>query len=439
MDFFQESPNTYKESIMKPYENKDAIEKSYDLAKQAYKNFGVDTDAAIRAALEIPISIQCWQGDDVIGFEGAEQLSGGGILTTGNYPGRARNGDELRRDAEFAFSLIPGKKRFNLHTFYAEPQGSRVSRDELEPEHFKKWMAWSKEKQIPLDFNPSFFSHPMAESGYTLASPDPKTRNFWIRHGKASRKIASAMGLNQGSPAVNNIWVSDGSKDTPADRISPRLRLRDALDEILDVSMDPKTITDAVESKLFGIGSESYVPGSHDFYLGYAASKQIRLCLDMGHFHPTESIADKISAVMFFVPGLLMHFSRGVRWDSDHVPTYSDDLRNVCLEIIRQDALDRIDLAMDFFDASINRIAAWTIGCRNLRLALLSALLEPEKLLIEAENAGRYHERLAIMEAMKVMPFPGVWDKLCLQAGVPAGTDWMDPVSEYESSVLLKR
>lgn len=424
---------------MNPCENKDAVEKAYILAKESYKNWGVDTDAAINKALEIPVSVQCWQGDDVTGFEGASELSGGGILTTGNYPGRARNGDELRRDAEFAFSLIPGKKRFNLHTFYAEPEGSKAARDEVAPEHFKKWMAWSKEKHIPLDFNPSFFAHPMADSGYTLASADPKIRDFWIRHGKASRSIASAMGANQGSPCVNNIWVCDGSKDTPADRISPRMRLKDALDEILDVPLDPKTITDAVESKLFGIGSEAYVPGSHDFYLGYAASKRIRLCLDMGHFHPTESIADKISAVMLFVPGLLMHFSRGVRWDSDHVPTYSDDLRDACREVIRQNAFDRIDLSMDFFDASINRIAAWTIGCRNLRLALLNALLEPVNLLIEAENAGNYHERLGLMEAQKVLPISAVWDKLCLMAEVPAGVDWFKPVSEYEAAVLSKR
>jgi L-rhamnose isomerase len=425
---------------MNPIENKDAVEQAYALAKETYKKWGVDTDAAITKALEIPVSLQCWQGDDVIGFEGAESLSGGGILTTGNYPGRARNGDELRQDAEFAFSLIPGKKRFNLHTFYAEPDGgSKVARDEFEPEHFKKWMAWSKEKHIDLDFNPSFFAHQMAESGYTLASADKTVRDFWIRHGKLSRKIASAMGANQGTPATNNIWVCDGSKDTPADRISPRMRLRDALDEILAVKYDPKTITDAVESKLFGIGSEAYVPGSHDFYLGYAASKQIRLTLDMGHFHPTESIADKISAAMLFVPGLLMHFSRGVRWDSDHVPTYTDELRDACREIIRQNAFDRIDLAMDFFDASINRIAAWAIGCRNMRLALLNALLEPTPLYIEAENAGKLHERLALMEAGKVLPISAVWDKLCLQAGVPVSADWLKPVAEYEASVLLKR
>jgi L-rhamnose isomerase len=423
---------------MKPYQNPESIEKAYALAKTAYAAFGINTDKTIKAALDLPISIQCWQGDDVTGFEGAAGISGGGILATGNYPGRARNGDELRADAEFAFSLIPGKKRFNLHMFYAEPEG-KVPRDELEPEHFKKWMAWSKKKKIPLDFNPSFFSHPLADSGYTLASADPEIRDFWIRHGEASRKIAAAFGANQGSAAVNNIWIPDGSKDLPADRLSPRQRLRDALDEILAVKLDPKTITDTVESKLFGIGSEAYVVGSHEFYLGYAASKQIRLCLDTGHFHPTETIADKISAALLFVPGLLIHFSRGLRWDSDHVAIYSDDLREVCREIARQKCFDRINIALDFFDASINRIAAWTIGTRSLRKGLLESLLEPTKLLTDAEKAGRNHERLALMEELKTLPFSAVWDKLCLDAGVPAGADWLGNVGEYEKTVLAKR
>jgi L-rhamnose isomerase len=428
-----------KGDVMKPYQSKESIEKAYGLAKAVYGNFGVDTDRVIRAALALPISIHCWQGDDVTGFEGAEGLSGGGILATGNYPGRARNGDELRQDAEFAFSLIPGKKRFNLHMLYAETNGKRVSRDELEPEHFKNWMTWSKKKKIPLDFNPSFFSHPLAESGYTLTSADPKVRRFWLRHAVAARKIASAFGANQGSPAVNDIWLPDGSKDLPADRLSPRQRLRDALDETLAVKLDPKTITDAVESKLFGIGSESYVVGSYDFYLGYAAAKQIHLCLDTGHFHPTENIADKVSAALLFVPGLLIHFTRGIRWDSDHVTIYSDETRDVCREIARQKAFDRINIALDFFDASINRIAAWTIGYRSLRKALLESLLEPAKLLVDAERAGKNHERLALMEEFKTLPFGAVWDKLCLDAGVPAGTDWLEQITAYEKTALSKR
>ncbi|MDR3334745.1 MAG: L-rhamnose isomerase [Treponema sp.] len=424
---------------MKPYGNTEAVEQAYSLAKVVYANLGINTDRAIQAAVDIPISINCWQGDDVTGFEGAAGLSGGGILATGNYPGRARNGDELRADAEFAFSLIPGKKRFNLHTLYAETGDKKVNRDELEPEHFKRWMTWSKERNIPLDFNPSFFSHPLAESGYTLANGDPKVRDFWTRHAIASRRIAAAFGANQACPAVNNIWIPDGSKDMPADRLSPRMRLREALDAILAVPLEPQTIIDAVESKLFGIGSEAYVVGSHEFYLGYAAAKQIHLCLDMGHFHPTETIADKISAALLFVPGLLMHFSRGLRWDSDHVAIYSDELRDVCRELTRQRIFDRINVALDFFDASINRIAAWTIGTRSLRKALLESFLEPTSLLLEAERAGKYHERLALMEAFKTLPFSAVWDKLCLEAAVPIGPDWLTRVNEYEEQVLVKR
>lgn len=413
------------------------IEEAYGLAQETYTQFGVDTDAAIRDALSIPVSIHCWQGDDVTGFEGADGISGGGILATGNYPGRARNGDELRGDAEFAFSLIPGMKRFNLHSFYAEPNGAPVSRDALEPEHFARWMRWSAEKRIPLDFNPSFFSHPLADSGYTLSSPNAETRRFWIRHGIASRRIAAAFGANQQSPAVNNIWVPDGSKDSPVDRLSPRLRLKDGLDEIFGISHN--SIVDAVESKLFGIGSEAYVVGSHEFYLGYAAAKKMHLCLDMGHFHPTETIADKISSTLLFIPGLLVHFSRGLRWDSDHVAIYSDDQRDVCREIIRQKALNRVSIALDFFDASINRIAAWTIGARSLRKSLLEALLEPTALLREAEQAGKNHERLALMEEFKTLPFPAVWDKLCAEANVPASTDWLKTVQDYEQTILLKR
>ena len=424
---------------MKLVQDNESIEKAYSLAKASYAAFGINTDKAISAAAAIPISVQCWQGDDVTGFEGASGISGGGILATGNYPGRARNGDELRADAEFAFSLIPGKKRFNLHSFYAETGGKAIPRDELEPEHFSRWMGWSKKKKIPLDFNPSLFSHPLSDSGFTLSSGSRNVRNFWIRHCKASRKIASALGVNQGSPSVNNIWACDGSKDIPADRLSPRQRLRDALDEILDVKYGAQAITDAVESKLFGIGSESYVVGSHEFYLGYAASKQIRLCLDTGHFHPTETIADKISSALLFVPGLLIHFSRGVRWDSDHVATYSDELRNVCTEIARQKCIDRINIALDYFDASINRIAAWVIGSRSLRKGLLESLLEPVKLITDAEKTGRNHERLALMEEFKTLPFPAVWDKLCLESGVPASASWLPVVNEYEKNVLLKR
>ena len=416
----------------------EAFEKAYEAAKSVYASYGVNSDKAIRAALDVPISIQCWQGDDVTGFEGS-QGSGGGILATGNYPGRARTGDELRSDAQFAFTLIPGKIRFNLHTLYAETEGKKVSRDELEPEHFKKWMSWSMKNKIHLDFNPSFFAHPMTDTGFTLSSANSKIRDFWIRHGKASRKIAGAIGENQGSPCVNNIWVPDGSKDLPADRLSPRQRLNDALDDILSVKYGGKTITDAVESKLFGIGSEAYVVGSHEFYMGYAAKKQISLCLDSGHFHPTEALADKISAALLFIPRLLIHFSRGIRWDSDHVAIYSDDLRDTCREIARQKVFGKIDIALDFFDASINRIAALTIGTRSLRKGLLEALLEPVKLLIDAEKSGKNHERLALMEEFKTLPFSAVWDKLCMEENVPAGSSWLSNVNQYEKEILEKR
>jgi L-rhamnose isomerase len=416
----------------------DKIETVYEIAKESYAKFGVSSDKAIKEALSLPVSIQCWQGDDVMGFEGSGPLSGG-ILATGNYPGRARNGDELRADAEFAFSLIPGKKRFNLHSFYAETGEKKISRDQLEPEHFSAWMAWSKKKKIPLDFNPSCFSHSMAASGYTLSSADSTVRKFWLAHSMACRRIASAIGANQGSPAVNNIWIPDGSKDYPADRLSPRRRLKDALDEIFSEKFPAETITDAVESKLFGIGSEAYVVGSHDFYLGYAAGKQIRLCLDSGHFHPTETIADKISAALLFVPGLLIHFSRGLRWDSDHVVTFSDETRDACREIQRAGAFPRVNLAMDYFDASINRIAAWTIGARALRKALLEALLEPSRLIMDAEKRGKNHERLALLEECKTLPFSAVWDKLCLTAKVPAGAEWLSEVNDYEQKVLGKR
>ncbi|MDR1390165.1 MAG: L-rhamnose isomerase [Treponema sp.] len=424
---------------MKTGMSADKIDEAYEIAKETYSRFGVSTEKAIREALAVPVSVQCWQGDDVVGFEGAQSLSGGGILTTGNYPGRARNGEELRADAEFMFSLVPGKKRFSLHAIYAETGDKKAGRDALEVEHFAKWIKWSKQKNIPLDFNPTIFAHPMADSGYTLASTNSTIRDFWIRHTIATRKIASAFGANQGSPAINNIWVADGSKDIPADRIGPRQRLKDALDEILDVKLPPGTVTDTVESKLFGIGSEAYVVGSHEFYMGYASAKKIKICLDTGHFHPTETIADKISAMLLFLPGLLIHFSRGIRWDSDHVPTFSDEMRDACREIVRSGELSRMDIALDYFDASINRIAAWTIGFRNLRKALLEAFLEPTRLIAEAEKHGRFHERLALIEEAKSLPFSAVWDKLCLKAKAPIGAEWLTRINEYEAQVLKKR
>jgi L-rhamnose isomerase len=424
---------------MKTYQDRDSIEKAYGLAKKAYETLGVDAGEAIAATAKVPVSIHCWQGDDVAGFEGKGGLSGGGIMATGNYPGRARDGKELRADADFAFSLIPGTKRFNLHMLYAETGASRVPRDELLPEHFASWIAWAKSKGIGLDFNPSFFSHPMADSGFTLSSADPKVRDFWVRHAVASRRIASAFGRELGTPSVNDVWIPDGSKDLPADRDAPRRRLLEALDEVFSESLPPRTIVDAVEPKLFGIGSEAYVVGSHEFYMGYAMRKQVDLCLDLGHFHPTESVADKISALLLFVPGILLHISRGVRWDSDHVALFSDDVREVCREITRRKAFDKVNIALDYFDASINRIAAWAIGARGFQKALLEARLEPSALIVEAEKAGRNHERLAVIEEAKTLPFSAVWDKYCLDQGVPVGTDWLQKVQEYEERVLTKR
>ncbi|HAE21767.1 MAG TPA: L-rhamnose isomerase [Spirochaetaceae bacterium] len=424
---------------MKEYLDTDAVERAYAIAKGQYAKLGVDADAAMAAVGAIPVSLHCWQGDDVTGFEGADGLTGGGILATGNYPGRARDAGELRADAELAFSLVPGVKRFSLHTMYAETGSKPVPRDDLEPKHFSAWMAWAKERGVSLDFNPSFFSHPLADSGYTLASADKKVRDFWLRHGKASRRIASAIGAAQGNPCVNNVWIPDGSKDLPADRAGPRRRLVEALDELFSEKLPAGTISDAVESKLFGIGSEAYVVGSHEFYMGYAVSRGMKLCMDMGHFHPTETIADKISAMLGFVPGLLLHVSRGLRWDSDHVALYSDDLRDLCRELSRQNAFGRVDIALDYFDASINRIAAWVIGARALQKALLEAALEPIALIREAENAGRNHERLALMEEAKSLPLSALWDKYCLDQGVPVGADWLARVARWESETLPKR
>jgi L-rhamnose isomerase len=424
---------------MKEYLDTEAVERAYAIAKGQYAKLGVDADAAMASVSAIPVSLHCWQGDDVTGFEGADGLTGGGILATGNYPGRARDAGELRADAELAFSLVPGIKRFSLHTMYAETGGKPVPRDELAPEHFSAWMAWAKARGLSLDFNPSFFSHPMADSGYTLASPDKKVRDFWLRHGKASRRIASALGAAQGDPCVNNVWIPDGSKDLPADRSGPRKRLIEALDELFSDKLPAGTISDAVESKLFGIGSEAYVVGSHEFYMGYAVSRGMKLCMDMGHFHPTETIADKISAMLGFVPGLLLHVSRGLRWDSDHVALYSDDVRDVCRELFRQNALGRVDIALDYFDASINRIAAWVIGARALQKALLEAALEPISLIREAERAGRNHERLALMEEAKSLPLTALWDKYCLDQGVPVGADWLAKIARWESEALPKR
>ncbi|MHC4248254.1 MAG: L-rhamnose isomerase [Planctomycetota bacterium] len=417
--------------------NESAIEKTYALAKERYAEAGVDTDAALGSLAEVPISMHCWQGDDVAGFESAGGLSGG-LVATGNYPGRARTADELRADASKALSFIPGTHRFNIHAIYAETGDKHVERDELEPEHFAAWIDWARESGIGLDFNPTYFSHPKAERA-TLSSADEGVRKFWVDHGRACRRIGEAMGRALGEPCVVNVWIPDGYKDTPVDRKGPRERLMKSLDEMLAPELDPACVLDAVESKLFGIGSESYVVGSHEFYLGYAVSRGVLLTLDAGHFHPTEGIADKISSTLCHVKELLLHVSRGVRWDSDHVIVLNDDLRATAEEIVRGDYLDRVHIGLDFFDASINRVAAWTIGMRSMLKALLGAMLDPLAKLREAEAEGDFTARLALLEEAKTLPMSAVWDYHCLNSDVPAGEAWLEECRAYERDVLSKR
>ncbi len=415
-----------------------AIEKAYEAAKARYAESGVDSDKAMDQLSKIAISLHCWQGDDVGGFESGEGLTGGGIMATGAYPGKARTPDELRADLEKALSLIPGKHRLNLHAMYAETKG-KVERNELEPEHFSAWIDWAKANGMGMDFNGTFFSHPKAESGFTLSSADEGVRKFWVEHGIVCRNIGAAMGKELGTPCVTNLWIPDGSKDIPVDRKGPRERLKKSLDEIFAKKMDRSRLLDAVESKLFGIGSESYVVGSHEFYLGYAIEKKTLLCLDTGHFHPTEVVSDKLSSVLTFLDEILLHVSRGVRWDSDHVVILSDELRAIAQEIVRGDYLHRVHIGLDFFDASINRIAAWVIGTRCMIKALLFALLEPGQKLRKTELDGDYTARLALLEESKTLPFGAVWDYYCSQKDVPVGEQWLDDVRRYEAKVTSLR
>jgi L-rhamnose isomerase len=413
---------------------------SYDLARVRYADLGVDTDRALAALATIPISLHCWQGDDIGGFESIGGELGGGLAVTGNYPGKARNADELRSDLNKAFDLIPGRHRLNLHSLYAEHKGGKVAdRDALTPDLFRGWIDWAKGRKIGMDFNPSFFSHPRAKDGFTLASRDEGIRSFWVRHGQLCRKIGAAIGRELGTPCVTNVWIPDGYKDSPADRKKPREVLEKSLDEVFAEQLDPSHNLDAVEGKLFGIGSESYVVGSHEFYLGYAIRKGKLICLDAGHYHPTEGIADKISAVLASLPEILLHVSRGVRWDSDHVVTLGDDLRATAEEIVRGEYLSRVHIGLDYFDASINRVAAWVIGTRAMLKALLIALLEPTAKLRELEAAGDFTSRLALMEEFKSLPFGAVWDRYCEGQNVPVGRAWLDEVKRYETDVLSKR
>ena len=411
---------------------------AYSLAKETYASHGVDTEEVLQRLATIPISLHCWQGDDVGGFENAgTDLAGSGLAATGNYPGKARTPEELRQDVEKALSLIPGKHRLNLHACYAELGGKKKERSDYGIAEFQGWIDWAKSRGLGMDFNPSFFAHPKATSGFTLSSPDKGIRDYWIEHGKACRQIGSEIGRQLGSTCVTNVWIPDGSKDLPADRKSPRLRLEAALDEMFSEKIDPAHNLDAVESKLFGIGSESYVVGSHEFYMGYAVKNQKLLCLDAGHFHPTEQLADKISSVLQFVPELLLHVSRGVRWDSDHVVLLDDPTIAIMEELVRGDFLRRTHIGLDFFDASINRIAAWVIGTRSAQKALLLALLQPIEKIRKAEDSGTLWERLALMEESKTLPAGAVWEEFLFRNNVPA--DWMEEVRSYERNVLAKR
>jgi L-rhamnose isomerase len=413
--------------------------KNYEYAKEIYAACGVDTDAAIKAAEQIPVSIHCWQGDDVRGFENPEGDLTGGIQTTGNYPGRAKTIDQLRADFEKAASLVPGKKRISLHAIYLDNLGEKVPRDAIEPKHFQSWIDWAKKNDLGIDFNPTCFSHPLSADGFTLSHPDDKIRRFWIDHCIACRKIAEYIGRELGNTVITNYWIPDGFKDIPVDRYAWRARLSAAYDEIFRDFCDPRYNLDAVESKVFGIGAESCTIGSHEFYLGYAIKNNKVLTLDAGHFHPTEVISDKISSAMLFVSDILLHVSRPVRWDSDHVVIFDDELKNIALEIIRGGFEKRVHIGLDFFDASINRIAAWTIGTRNMEKALLYAALEPTAKLRELELEGDYTSRLALLEECKSLPFAAVWDYYCEKAGVPVRDAWLAEVKSYEKDVLSKR
>ncbi|MCL2743446.1 MAG: L-rhamnose isomerase [Planctomycetaceae bacterium] len=416
-----------------------SIVKQFEYAQERYSHLKVDVKKALETLSKIKISLHCWQGDDVGGFESAEGLTGGGILATGNYPGKARTPQELRQDAETAFKMIPGKHRFNLHAIYLENGGKKVDRNEIAPEHFRNWVDWAKEQELGLDFNPTYFSHPLAESGFTLSHKDKKIRRFWVQHGICCRKIAEHFGKKLKTPAVVNFWMPDGFKDYPVDRLAARQRMKNSLDEIFAEEISPKHELDAVESKLFGIGSEACVIGSHEFFMGYALEKKKLLCLDSGHFHPTEGIADKFSSISLYMKEFLLHVSRPMRWDSDHVVIWNDDLRAIAEELVRNNLLGRVHIGLDFFDATINRVAAWVIGTRAMLKSLLAALLEPTEVLRILETHDDYTGRLALYEEWKTMPFGAVWEYYCETQGVPFDFSWIGEVKKYERSVMDSR
>ena len=418
--------------------NSAAVKRAYELAQERYQAAGVDTEQALKKLATIPISLHCWQGDDLGGFETSATALGGGLVATGNYPGKASTPDELRADLDKTFSLIPGKHRLNLHAIYGEFGGKQVDRDAITVEHYKNWIAWAKSNGLGLDFNPTCFSHPKSADGFTLSSRDKSIRQFWIEHCRRCREIGANIGKALGKPCVTNVWVPDGMKDTPADRRGPRERLAESLDAVFKKSLPAKYNLDSVEPKLFGIGSESFVVGSHEFYLGYAITRKTLFTMDAGHYHPTEGIADKISSVLQFVPEILLHVSRGVRWDSDHVVTLNDDLIATAREIVANGYTDRVHIGLDYFDASINRVAAWTIGTRNMIRALLMALLEPPAIKT-AEAAGDFTARLVLQEEAKTLPVGPVWDYYCEQKSVPVGDAWLSETKHYEKTVLSKR
>ncbi|MCS7460549.1 L-rhamnose isomerase [Paenibacillus doosanensis] len=411
---------------------------NYELAKELYAAHGIDVDQVLKQLEQIKISMHCWQGDDVRGFLNRDQDLTGGISVTGNYPGAARTPEELRADLEKAFSLIPGKHKVNLHAIYADTD-EKVELDELQPKHFDKWVDWAKEQGLGLDFNPTCFSHENSKDGFTLSHPDPAIRKFWIDHCKVSRKIGAYFGEQLGQTCVTNVWVPDGFKDVPADRLAPRQRLKSALDEVFAEELNPAHNLDAVESKLFGLGSEAYVVGSHEFYMGYGLQNNKLICLDAGHFHPTEVISNKLSSLSLFADGILLHVSRPMRWDSDHVVTLDDELIDIGRELVRGDLLGKTHIGLDFFDGSINRVAAWVIGTRNTIKALMRAMLDPVEALKKAELEGDYTTRLALTEEFKSYPFGAVWDYYCASKGVPVREEWLSQVKAYEQEVLLKR
>ncbi len=419
---------------------KELIKKAYQLARQQYADLGVDTEKVLAEMDRINISLHCWQTDDVGGFEKAgAELGGGGIQVTGNFPGKAKTIKEMRDDLDKVMSLLPGKQRLNLHAIYGEFEGETVDRDQIESKHFQGWIDWAKKRELGLDFNCTCFSHPYADDGFTLSSKNEKIRKFWVEHTKRCRAIAAEMGKQLGTPSVHNIWIPDGMKDTPIDRNTLRKQLKKSLDEIFAVKYPKKYLKDSVESKLFGIGSESMVVGSHDFYMGYAITNNTMITLDNGHFHPTEQVGDKISSILHFVDEILLHLTRGVRWDSDHVLTFNDELLLIAQEIVRIKALNRVNIGLDFFDASLNRIGAYVIGTRAAQMAFMFALLEPFKMLVKFEEEGKNFERLAFLELLKTKPYGAVWDYYCMKSKVPVGQDYIEEILKYEKKVLLKR